>query len=321
MPGNGTSRLSSHRLRRLAIGAVLTAAAALLSGCGQQFVLLHPQGTVGQTELHMLLLASAVMGIVILFVFVLLAVTVLRFRERKQRKAPYLPEYADNRRLEILWFVIPAVILTIIAVPTVTRTFQLAHLPPKRDPLVVDVTSLSWKWLFEYPAQHLATVNYLVLPAGKPVLFRLTADSAMNTFWIPALGGMEYLMPGEVLPLWLQANKPGTYWGHSGNFSGVDFEKMFFTVRVVRPSGFAAWVAQSRRTAPPLTLKDYQALRAFGTTGTHTYASFPAGTFPAEASGFSLEGGHYVPVTGGGTAPMPMGLTADIAAARGTANG
>ncbi len=287
-------------------------AALLLSGCGKQYVLLHPQGPVGQSELHMLLLASVVMGVVILFVFVLLAITLIRFSDRRDHKAPYTPDYAENKRLEVLWFAIPAVILTIIAVPTVTQTYRLAHLPPKRDPIVVDVTSLSWKWLFEYPAQHVATVNYLVVPAGKPVLFKLTADSAMNTFWIPALGGMEYTMPGEVLPLWLQADKPGTYWGHSGNFSGVEFEKMFFTVRVLQPAQFASWAARARHSALPMTTKAYHALLAFGTTGDHTYSSFPAQTFPSEANGFSLKGGHYVPVTGGGTTPMPMGLTADL---------
>ena len=298
----------SLALARSGAGVV---AALLLGGCGKQYVLLHPKGPVGQSELHMLLLASAVMGVVILFVFVLLAIALIRFRDRPGRKAPYVPEYAENKRLETLWFVIPAVILTIIAVPTVRLTYGLAHLPPKRDPVVVDVTSLSWKWLFEYPAQHLATVNYVVIPAGKPVLFKLTADSAMNTFWIPALGGMEYTMPGEVLPLWLQANEPGTYWGHSGNFSGVDFEKMFFTVRVLQSAQFTRWAAHARRSAPPLTAQAYHTLLAFGTTGEHTYSSFPAQTFPSEANGFSLKGGHYVPVTGGGSAPMPMGLSAD----------
>lgn len=312
MPGRDARKTTSRcttapRAARPLAWAALALAALSLSGCGKQYVVLHPQGPVARTELHMLILASSVMGVVILCVFILLAIAVIRFRERKDQRAPYMPDYAENRRLELLWFIAPAVILTVIAIPTVTQTFRLAHLPPKRDPLVVDVTSLTWKWLFEEPGQQVATVNYVVIPAGKPVLFKLTADSAMNTLWIPALGGMEYTMPGEVLPLWLQADKPGTYWGHSGQFSGVDFEKMFFTVKVLSTQGFASWVQQVRHTAPAMTMQTYHKLLAFGTTGTQTYFRYPAQTFPAQANGFSLSGGHYVTVTGGGSAPMAMG--------------
>jgi len=251
-------------------------------------------------------LAGAVMAVVILFVFVLVAWAAVRFRDVPGRRAPYLPDWHGSRLLEVVWFAIPVLILTVIAVPMVRDTEALARVPAASDPLVVDVTSLSWKWLFEYPQQGVATVNYLVIPTGEPVLFELTAHSAMNTFWVPALGGMEYTMPGEVLPLWLEASHPGTYWGHSGQFSGLEFERMFFEVRAVTPAAFARWVSAVRRTAPPLTRTGYEALLRFGTTGQATYRSFPPGTFPAVSHGFSLEGGQYVPTTGGGWAPMHM---------------
>jgi cytochrome aa3-600 menaquinol oxidase subunit 2 len=290
------------------------ATALLLTGCGRDYVLLHPQGPVAAQELHLLVLASLVMAVVIVFVFVLLAVAAIRFRERPHREAPYTPDRADDRRLEVLWFVVPVAMLAVIALPTVGETYSLAHLPPRQDPVVVDVTSLSWKWLFEYPGQHVATVNYLVMPAGEPVLFELTADSAMNAFWVPALGGMEYTMPGEVLPLWLEADRPGTYWGHSGQFSGLGFARMFFQVRAVPAARFAAWAARVRRTAPPMTAAAYRQLQAFGTMGQRTYSSYPPSSFPALAHGFGLAGGDYVRVTGGGTAPMAMGFLAPPAA-------
>ncbi len=296
--------------------AGLCAVAPLLAGCGKAYVFFHPQGPVAKTELHLFVLASLIMGAVTLIVFALVAVAVVRFRERTNRSArtaPYTPEYGDNRPLELLWFLIPAAVLAVIAIPTVTQTFRLAHVPTGGDPLVVDVTSLSWKWLFQEPGQHIATVNYVVIPAGKPVLFRLTADSAMNAFWVPELGGMEYNMPGEVLPLWLEADEPGTYWGHSGQFSGVDFEKMFFTVRALSAQGFSAWVQQVHRTAKPMTMSAYNRLLVFGTTGEQTYSSYPPGTFPSQASGFGLVGGHYVPVTGG-DGGMATSLTATAAA-------
>ncbi len=292
--------------RTLRWGA-LVAAAALLSGCGPQYVLLHPVGPVGQSELRLMLLAGGAMAVVILFVFVLLAIAAVRFRDRRGRRAAYVPDWHESRVLELIWFVIPVAIVAIIAVPTLRQTYALARMPHARKALVVDVTSLSWKWFFEYPGQHLATVNHLVLPEGQPVLFELTADSAMNTFWVPQLGGMEYTMPGEVLPLWLQADHTGVFWGHSANFSGLQFEKMFFSVKVVSASGFATWVQTTQRSAPALTAGGYRRLRAFGTTGPATYSGYPAGSFPAISHRFTLSGGQYVPAVRG-YGQMNMGL-------------
>lgn len=297
------------RRRALVLGGLATAA-ALLSGCGQQYVLLHPAGPVGRTELNLMYLAGAAMGVVILFVFALLAVTAYRFRDRPDRQAPYLPHFHGNRRLEITWFIIPALILTVIAVPMVHQTYALAKVPDPpagSSPVVVDVTSLTWKWLFEYPGQHIATVNYLDIPAGQPVLFELTADSPMNTFWVPELGGMEYTMPGRVLPLYLTAQQPGIYPGRSGQFSGRDFEKMFFNLKALSPSAFTQWISQVKATEQPMTTADYQALLQHNTTGIASYSSYPSDTFPTVNSGFSLKGGMYTIGSNGQPAGMGSG--------------
>jgi heme/copper-type cytochrome/quinol oxidase subunit 2 len=234
------------------------------------------------------------MGIVIVFVFILFGITVWRYRDRPNNPHPYLPNWHGSRWMEILWFVVPAVLLTIIAVPTVQTTYALSTLPKSKDPLVIDVTSLDWKWLFQYPGQHIATVNYIEIPTHVPVLFELTADSPMNTFWVPQLGGMEYTMPGRVLPLWLTASKPGTYWGRSANFSGTEFEKMFFHVRAVPEATFRTWANATRRTATPMTLADYHRLLKFNTVGTETYGAYPSQTFPEKTHGFTLKGGMYL---------------------------
>jgi cytochrome aa3-600 menaquinol oxidase subunit 2 len=286
--------------RWAAAGAVLSGTTA---GCGPQYVLLHPAGPVAASELHLMVLAGVAMAVVIVFVYVLLAVALLRYRAG--RGGDYRPEWDGDRRLEILWFLIPVAIVTLIAIPTVQQTFRLADPPAKSaDPLVIDVTSLSWKWLFEYPGQHIATVNYLVIPTGRRVLFELTADSAMNTFWVPRLGGMEYTMPDQVLPLWLEASRPGVYWGHSGNFSGPGFETMFFTVKAVSPEAFQAWAARTAQTAPAMTLVDYRHLLAQDVVGRETFGRYPMSTFPAVPTGFTLTGdGMYTLMK----PHMPMG--------------
>ncbi len=282
-------RLGALRGRLLLAGL---AVGLLATGCGPQYVVLHPAGPVGRSELNLMVLSAAAMGLVILAVFILFAIVIIRFRERPGNRAPYMPKWEGQPWLERLWFLVPAILLTIIAIPTVQVTFALSHVPRGKDPVVIDVTSLQWKWFFEYPGQHIATVNYLVIPDREPVVFKLTADSPMNTFWVPQLGGMEYTMPGRVLSLWLEASHPGVYWGHSGQFSGLWFEKMFFTVRAVKPAAFNAWVAKARR-ARPLTLADYHRLLRPTTARVATYGSYPADTFPSVANGFTLQGGMY----------------------------
>lgn len=279
--------LTSRGLAKLGGLGALT---LLVTGCGSHYVLFHPAGPVAQVELNMMVLAAVSMTVVIVAVFILLGVALVRYRDHKNRRAPYWPEWDGDHRLEILWFLIPVAIVTFIGIPTIQNTFKLASPPSHQKPLVIDVTSLTWKWLFEYPGQQVATVNYAVIPAGRPVLFELTADSAMNTFWVPRLGGMEYTMPNQVLPLWLEASTPGSFWGHSGNFSGKGFENMFFTVKAVSPQAFSQWVSSTRATSPPMTMTQYHQLLAFNVVGEKTFGQYPVDTFPFKPTGFTLTG-------------------------------
>lgn len=284
--------MRNPRLRHLRLGGI-AAATAMLAGCGRHYVILRPVGPVAVSELKVMTDAAVAMGIVIAVVLVLFAVTLLRFRDRPGRRAPYMPTWEGARWLEWLLFAIPLAIVMVVAVPTVRTTFALDRLPPTQHPLVVNVTSLDWKWLFEYPSTGIATVDRIEVPVGRPVLFKLTADSPMNTFWIPRLGGMEYAMPGRVLPLWLQVDKAGVYHGRSGNFSGRGFVHMVFTVRAVSPTAYRAWVAATRRTAPRLSMHGYRRLLRFNWVRPATYAGYPRRTFPAQSHGFTLSGGMY----------------------------
>jgi len=98
--------------------------------------------------------------------------------------------------------------------------------------------------LFIYPREHIATVNYLVVPTGVPVHFRLTSTSVMNSFFIPQLGSQIYTMPGMTTQLNLQADTPGAYTGISAQFSGPGFSDMQFTLHAKSDDEFASWVRQ-----------------------------------------------------------------------------
>jgi cytochrome o ubiquinol oxidase subunit 2 len=111
-------------------------------------------------------------------------------------------------------------------------------------PLDVEVVSMDWKWLFIYPEQNIATVNELVVPAGRPLRFRMTSSTVMNTFYVPALAGMIYTMPGMETKLHAVFNQEGAFKGISAHYSGAGFSQMHFATRAVSDQQFASgWTA------------------------------------------------------------------------------
>lgn len=290
-----STKRRSRRLYRL-LSPLLLVIPLLASGCGSKMVVTDPAGPVARTELHLMILALVAMGIVITTVWILAAIALIRFHDRPGHPGVRTPRWQHKHWLEFVLWGVPVLVVTFIAVPMTQKTYALDKLPPAKDPVVIDVVSLDWKWEFLYPGSGIATVNYLKIPTGEPVLFKLTADSPMNTFWIPRLGGMEFTMPGEVLPLWLEASKPGVYLGRSGQFSGVGFAKMTFETYAVSPQAFRQWEQHVKATAPAMTRADEQSLMVEDTTGVHTYSSYLPGLFPKETHGFTLNG----------TMPMPM---------------
>ncbi|WP_067622509.1 ubiquinol oxidase subunit II [Alicyclobacillus acidiphilus] len=275
-----------------AISIVATGAIVLTSGCGSKYFVLHPAGPVGEKELHVILWSAVLTLLVIVPVLMLLAWIVWRYRDRPNNKAKYTPEWSESRLLEIVWWGIPIVIIGILGVYTGKVTFALTQ-PPEKDakPLTVYVTSLDWKWLFQYPGQKIATVNYLNIPTGVPINFELTSDAPMNSFWVPSLGGQEYTMPGMATRLWLEADKPGTYYGHGANFTGSGFADMSFHVKAESPAQFNAWVKSVRASAHPLTTAGYKQLRKPSTVGDLTFSSFPPNLFNNTVW---AEGGRYM---------------------------
>jgi cytochrome o ubiquinol oxidase subunit 2 len=127
-------------------------------------------------------------------------------------------------------------------------------------PIRVQVVSLDWKWLFIYPEEGIASVNALTVPVGTPVSFELTSSGAMNSFFVPQLGGQIYTMAGMVTRLDLQADSPGTYRGFSAQYSGEGFADMRFAVDAVAPDEFAKWVEATRATGAVLDAHVYAEL-------------------------------------------------------------
>jgi cytochrome o ubiquinol oxidase subunit 2 len=147
-------------------------------------------------------------------------------------------------------------------------------------PLRVQVASLDWKWLFIYPDEGVASVNYLAIPVGTPVSFELTSSGVMNSFFVPQLGSQIYTMAGMVTRLHLQADQPGIYRGMSAQFSGEGFADMHFNVEAFAPEKFSEWIDAARNVGVQLNVISYAELAKPSAAVTpFTYRSVAAGLF------------------------------------------
>jgi cytochrome o ubiquinol oxidase subunit II len=124
-------------------------------------------------------------------------------------------------------------------------------------PLVVEVVALDWKWLFIYPELGIATVNELAAPVNMPIDFRITSTTVMNSFFIPALAGQIYAMPGMQTRLHAVMNRPGEYTGFSANYSGAGFSNMRFKFHGMPSADFDRWVASAKAGNAPLSREAY----------------------------------------------------------------
>lgn len=236
------------------------------------FSVLNPQGAVGLAERGLMIHAVEFMLIVAIPVYILLFFFAWHYRAGN-KEAKYTPDWEHAKIDELIWWAIPFEIVLVLGALTWTSTHQLAPTKPLEGgpPLVVEVVALDWKWLFIYPEQDIATVNYLQLPVGRPVRFDVTADAPMNSFWIPQLGGQIYAMTGMVNSLNLVADSPGTFKGGSSNYSGEGFAQMKFSVDAVPPEDFDAWVRVTQARPAALTLDTYHTLEAQSTVKDPVY--------------------------------------------------
>jgi cytochrome o ubiquinol oxidase subunit 2 len=256
---------ASHASRRATGSPLRRAAAALaiaptLSGCAGG--ILDPLGPVGAGNAQILIDATLIMLVIVVPTILLALFVAWRYRA-SNTKAEYLPYWSYSGRIEAVVWSIPILTIMFIGGVIVIGSYRLdpfRPLPSPVPPIEVQVVSLDWKWLFIYPEQGIATVNQLVVPAGRPVHFSLTSASVLNTFFVPRLGSMIYTMPGMVSQLHLQADRPALTWGQSAHFSGDGFSDMQFPVRSVPAAEFAAWAQGARGAGPALDLPAYAQL-------------------------------------------------------------
>ncbi|MDQ0898702.1 ubiquinol oxidase subunit II [Paenibacillus sp. V4I7] len=278
---------------------MMVAIIILLAGCSNQAMVLDPKGPVGAEQRDLIVISSILCAIILVPVLVLTAWIVWRYRDKEGNKASYKPNWSHSTSLEIVWWAVPIIIIVALAVITIRYTYALEPSKPlksNKPPVTIQVTSLDWKWLFTYPEQGIATVNYLQIPEDTPIKFELTSDAPMNSFWIPQLGGQIYTMSGMAMTLYLQADEIGHYFGTGANFSGAHFADMTFDVNATSQKDFEAFIAKTKKVPTKLTMESYEALAKPGKSGVQYFSSVPDGLFQKivtkYTNGQSIHSGH-----------------------------
>lgn len=220
------------------------------------------KGSVGIKQRDLLVVATGLMFIIVIPVIVIAVAVAWKYR-KENTKAKYDPNWNDNVLAECIWWGLPCIIVAILSVITWKACYELDPFKPlvsDKKPLTIQVVALDWKWLFIYPEYNVASLNFCQFPNQTPINFEITSDAPMNSFWIPALGGQIFAMPGMRTELHLMANEMGSFRGVSANISGKGFSGMTFTAKSSSQEDFDKWVKSVQGSSKQLTLNEYNRL-------------------------------------------------------------
>jgi len=253
-----TTRPTTNRkgfLRRvLTLGALAVVALTVLAACGPEvdkpYSTTSPASPTAE-DIHSLYKLVFWLALVV-FVGVQFAIVYTALRFRRTRTARRRPaQIHGNTRLEITWTVIPAVVLLIILIPTITTLFDHADAAAEGD-LVIEVNGKQWWWEViygedaEFGDLGVVTANEIRVPAGKEVIFKLKSNNVIHSFWVPRLSGKLDVIPGHENELSITAEEPGTYYGECAEFCGTQHAWMRFKVIAMPENEFYGWVNQMR---------------------------------------------------------------------------
>ena len=218
-------------------------------------------------ELHNIILLICVVIFIIVFGFMFYSI----YAHRKSRgyKAA---KFHDNVKLEVVWTVIPFVILVTMAIPSTATLLEMDDV--SKSEMTVKVTGYQWKWKYDYPDQNvsffsnlstpreqienkaakggnylLEVDNPLVLPVGKKVRFVVTANDVIHAWWVPAFAVKKDAIPGFVNEVWARVDEPGVYRGQCAELCGKDHGYMPIVVQAVSPEEFDKWVSLQKDKA------------------------------------------------------------------------
>ena len=279
---------SHYRTRRLAIAALTAVIFAGLAACSTTVpnTTLEPRTEFGRAidQLWDNLLFWGTIVFVLVETF--LIYVILRFRRREGQPAPR--HVHGNTTLEIAWTLAPAVILAIIAVPTVKTIFDTQR-PAPANALTVEVIGHQWWWEFRYPEYGVVTANELYLPVGRTANFALQTQDVLHSFWVPQLGGKRDLITNRTNHIWFTPESTAVWNGVCVEYCGTSHANMRFKTFVVTAEQFEAWV-NHQKSGPAMASSAPAATGAQADTSAAPPAAQtpPAAAEPAQASAPSV---------------------------------
>ena len=260
--------MSANFMRYLSSGAfILGIFAASVAGAAQpepwQIGLQEPAGSIAQkaTDLHNLLLI--VISLISVFVLALLVYVGWRFRRDAN---PTPSRTTHNTTIEILWTVVPVLILVVIAVPSFRLLYYMDE--TKNAEMVIKVTGNQWYWNYEYMDDQIAFDSYmlsddelqpgqprllsvdnpLVVPANTKIKMLVTGNDVMHSFFVPSLAVQTYALIGRVNEVWIDVPEgEKTYYGQCNQICGVNHSFMPIVVKAMAKEEYQAWLADAKQ--------------------------------------------------------------------------
>ena len=211
---------------------------------------------------------------VVIFAIVLAIFTyaIFRFRKRADDDDSLPPQVHGSTKLELIWTIIPTIIVVILAVVTIGGVFKLATPPPMDERHIkVEVTGKQWWWDFDYVNEKITTANELHVEVGTPVILDLTSADVIHAFWVPRVSGKRDCTPGRTQPLYFTPNTVGTFDGQCAELCGASHALMGLRM-VIHPKegkdSYVNWVEHQRKPArEPETDIERKGLELFKTRG------------------------------------------------------
>lgn len=232
-------------------------------------------------DLHNLVLI--IITLITIFVGALLVWVMVRYNATRN---PVPSTTSHNTTIEVLWTVIPVLILVVIAIPSFRLVYYLDRTP---DPdMTIKVTAHQWYWEYGYPEagdlaiesrmirdedlkpgqlRLLEVDNQLVVPIGKKIRILTNSVDVIHSFFIPSLGVQRYAIPGRTIETWMTVDKPGVYYGQCNQICGVDHSRMPISVKAVTDDEYKAWLGQAKKAALTDPSQRRVLADATGTTG------------------------------------------------------
>jgi cytochrome c oxidase subunit 2 len=214
-------------------------------------------------DLHDLVLV--IITLITIFVGGLLVWVMVRYNANRN---PVPSTTSHNTTVEVLWTVVPVLILVVIAIPSFRLVYYLDHTPS--PDMTIKVTAHQWYWEYGYPEagdfviesrmirdedlkpgqlRLLDVDNQLIVPVGKKIQVLTNSVDVIHSFFVPALGVQRYAIPGRTIETWMTIDKPGVYYGQCNQICGTDHSRMPIAIKALPQAEYDAWIGQQKKAA------------------------------------------------------------------------